>query len=178
MRRVELLVAITVVLALVVVGVAAGASSGEEVVLDKRGDSKALKRKPELDIRRASAGDESGRRVKHKIAMQGTLTPAKKFTRPFLLINTKGGSKSEFEYLALGPRLFKRAGDGFKKVGANQFTTKRKTWIYRFKPARIGLRPGDSYGWAALTSKGKAVDLAPNSRYVNHRIGIVPTPKP
>ena len=107
MRRVELLVAV-VVGALVVVGVADAAKSGSEMVVDKRADSKALKRKPELDIRRASASDEAGRRVKHKISMQGTLTPEKKFTRPFLLINTKGGSKSEFEYLALGPRLFKR----------------------------------------------------------------------
>ena len=177
MRRVELLIAV-VVGALVVVGVADAAKSGSEMVVDKRADSKALKRKPELDIRRASASDEAGRRVKHKISMQGTLTPEKKFTRPFLLINTKGGSKSEFEYLALGPRLFKRKGDGFVEGRRQPVHEQAQDRIYRFKPARIGLRPGDSYGWAALTSKGKAVDLAPNSRYVTHEVGFIPTTNP
>ena len=170
MRRFELLTATAVAATLAVASIAAAGTSSS-TVRDPRADTKPLKRKPELDIRRASVGDESGGRVKHKISMQGSLKPGKKFTRPFLLINTRGGNRSRFEYLALGPRVFKRVGDGYRKVGANRFTTKRRTWIYRFKPGRLGLQPGDRYGWAALTSKGRANDLAPNSRYVTHRFG-------
>lgn len=177
MSRAKSALVAAVLIAVVGTSLAGAAGSGSSVT-DPRADSKALKRKPELDIRRASVADESGRRVKHKISMQGKLKPQKKFTRPFLLINTRGNSKSRFEYLVLGPRVFRRVGDNYEKVGANKFTTKRKTWIYRFKPGRIGLGVGDSYGWAVLTAKGKTVDLAPDARYVTHRIGKPPAAGP
>lgn len=145
------------------------AGAGGKTVTDGRKDTRALKDRPEIDIVKASAVDAVGSRVKHKIKMRGKLTPSKNNTRPFILINTKGSKTSDFEYLVLGARVFEKKGKKFNKVGANQFVARKRTWIYRFKPKKIGVT--DSYDWAALTAKGKATDLAPNKRYTTHRIG-------
>lgn len=165
-RRIQLIAAITVAAALGASGVALAGRT----ISDPRADMPGLKRKPELDIRRASAADQPRGRVKHKVRMQGRIKPGKKFTRPFVLINTRGNNKSKYEYLILGPRVFERKGREFEKVGASKVRTKRRAWVYSFRPERIGLEAGDSYGWAVLTSKGKTFDLAPNNRYVKHRI--------
>lgn len=132
-------------------------------VNDPTRESKALRERPELDIVRASATTAVGDRLKHKVTMRGELKPNSKNTRPFILINTRGGSRSDFEYVVLGPRVFRSTNSGFEKVGANQFTTRKRTWVYRFKPSTFG--SPDSYGWAALTSKGGASDLAPANAY-------------
>ena len=160
----------------------AGASvalASSDSVRDREGDTKALKRKPEIDIVRVSAADEAGRRAKFKITMAGRLTPGNKNTRPFILINTRGSASAieDFEYLVLGPRVFKVVGDGnYDKVGANKFLARKSTWIYRFKPGSIGLHDGDSFGWAALTTKGKTADLAPDDRYRDFEIETIPKP--
>lgn len=150
------------------------ALAGNDSIRDRKGDTKALRAKPEIDIARVSAADESGGRVKFKITMHGRLEPEKKNTRPFILINTKGGGASEFEYLVLGPRVFKAVGKKYLKVGANKFLASRSTWIYRWKPASIGLGDGDSFGWAILTAKGNTVDLAPEDRYREFEIETIP----
>lgn len=176
MRRNGLLLGLAALLALL--GITVASAAGPTVVTDKRADKKALKRKPELDIRKASAANQGPNRVKHKITMQGKLKPGKKFTRPFLLINTRGGGSSDYEYLVLGPRVFKKIKKKFRKVGANSFSARRKTWTYSFKPSRLGLDPGEKYGWAVLTAKGNAVDLAPNKKYSTHRVSRAPEPEP
>jgi hypothetical protein len=173
--RVQWLLAGALVVALVLTAAASGgvaAASAVTKVRDKKADTKALKRKPELDIRRVLANTERDGRVRFRITMQGRLKPNKKFTRPFVLINTRGGNRSRFEYMALGPRVFKRVNTKkeYRKVGANQFSAKRKTWVYRFQPEPLGLGPGDSFGFAVLTSKGKTSDLAPDRRYRNFEI--------
>lgn len=146
------------------------AGSRDDVVKDGAKDERQLKNKPEIDIVKATVSDATGNRVKYKITMRGKLTPKKNNTRPFILINTKGNKTSDFEYLVLGSRVFKKTRkDKFKKVGANQFAARNKTWIYRFKPKKLGIT--DSYDWAVLTAKGEATDLAPNKRYVTHVIG-------
>lgn len=153
------------------------ALAGSDSIRDGANDTKELKGKPELDIARVAVADETGRRVKFKITMHGKLTPANKNTRPFILINTRGGSKSAFENLVLGPRVFKVVGEEqYQKVGANKFLAKRKTWIYRFKPRSIGLGDGDSFGWAVLTAKNNAADLAPNGSYRDFEIDTIPPP--
>ena len=162
-------------LALVAVGGTSLALAGDDDVRDARGDTKGLKRKPEIDVVRVQAADEAGRRVKFKISMAGKLTPQNKNTRPILLINTKGGSASAFEYLALGPRVFEALGnEQYEQVGANKFLAKKRTWIYRFKPGRIGLTDGESFGWAVLTAKGETADLAPDDRYRDFEIDTIP----
>jgi len=168
-----------IVLALLVLALAGGslALASDDSVRDPKGDTKALKRKPEMDVVRVTAADEAGRRVKFKITMAGRLKPSKKYTRPFILINTKGGTASAFEYLVLGPRVFRALGKhNYKKVGANKFLAKKSTWIYRFKPGSIGLHDGDTFGWAILTAKGKTADLAPDRRYRPFKIATIPKP--
>ena len=152
------------------------ALAGDDSVRDIKGESKALQKNPELDIARVQVADEAGRRVKFKITMFGKLDPSSRNTRPFILINTKGGKKSEFENLVYGPRVFEVVGpEKYEKVGANKFLTKRRTWIYRWKPRSIGLGDGDTFGWAVLASKGKATDLAPTT-YRDFEIDTIPPP--
>jgi hypothetical protein len=158
-------------------GVAA-ALAGTDSVRDKQGDTEALERKPEMDIAKVAVADEAGRRLKFKMTMHGKLEPSRSNTRPFILINTKGGSASSFEYLVLGPRVFEVQGEDYVKVGANKFVAKKSTWIYRFKPTSVGLRDGDTFGWAILTAKGKTVDLAPNGRYRDFEVDIIPPATP
>lgn len=162
-RKVELLVGLVAVLA---IGLVAVVDAKPGVVKDRIGETKWLKKKPVLDIVRAKASNAVGDRVKHKVTMRAKLKPRKSNTRPFILINTKGGKTSDFEYLALGRRLFEKKGKKFNKVGAVQMTTRKRTWVYRFKVKKLGV--SDSYDWAALTAKGKTRDLAPNRRYIGH----------
>ena len=141
------------------------ALAAASVVNDGTRETNALRDKPELDIVRATSGVAVGEdlRVKHKVTMRGKLKPESKNTRPFILINTKGGGRSDFEYVVLGPRVFRSTNDGFVKVGANQFSSRKRTWVYRFRASTFG-SPSE-YGWAALTSKGGTSDLAPADAY-------------
>ncbi len=150
------------------------ALASSDSIRDPRADTKALRHKPEIDIVRVQAADEAGRRAKFKISMAGRLDPQSKTTRPFILINTKGGNSSSFEYLVLGPRVFRAKGKHYVKVGANKFVARKRTWIYRFKPASVGLHEGDEFGWAVLTARRKAVDLAPNRHYRRFVVKTIP----
>lgn len=164
-RKAQLIAAVIAAVAL-----AGAALAAASVVNDQTRETNALRDKPELDIVRATAGMAVGEdRLKHKITMRGNLEPESKNTRPFILINTKGGSRSDFEYIVLGPRVFRSTGDGFVKVGANQFSSRKRTWVYRFKASTFG--SPSSYGWAALTSKGRTSDLAPANAYQVEKLG-------
>ena len=160
-------IAITALAATVAVG-SAVATADNQSVNDRTRESKGLKQNPELDIVRSRAGHAVGARLKHSVVMRGKLKPAKKNSRPFILINTRGGKRSDFEYLVVGPRVFKVRPNGeYRKVGANRFNARKKTWVYRFKAKTIG--SPKSYGWAALTAKGKTIDLSPGRRYQSHQ---------
>lgn len=143
------------------------AIAGNQSISDSEGDTKALKDKPYLDIVSARAGHAIGGRLKHKITMAAPVKEAKPNTRPFILINTRGHDSSDFEYLVLGRRVFKVSEkDEFEKTGAAKITARKRTWVYFFEPKTFG-NP-KTYGWAALTSMGDTVDLAPNRKYVEH----------
>lgn len=163
MSRLKLIVGAVLVAALVTV---ASAGADRKSVSDRKRDTKALERKPELDIVRASAGHTADGRLEHRVTMRGRLKPKRKNTRPFVLINSRGGKRSDFEYVVLGPRVLEVRGERFVKVGSSQVSTRRRTWIYRFDAGSFDA--GSSYGWAVLASKGKAVDLAPNGKYKTH----------
>lgn len=163
MSRLKLIAAAALV-ALALAVASAGADS--ESVRDRKRDTRALERKPELDIVRATAGHTADGRLEHRVTMRGRLKSKRKNTRPFVLINSRGGKRSDFEYVVLGPRVLEVRGERFVKVGSSQLSTRRRTWIYRFDPESFGAP--SSYGWAVLASKGKAVDLAPNGRYKIH----------
>ena len=146
---------------------AAAAAADNQTVSDPEGDSKALEDKPYLDIVSARAGHAIGGRLKHKVTMAAPVKEDQPNTRPFLLINTRGHDRSDFEYLVLGRRVYKVSeNDKFVKTGAATIAARKRTWVYFFKPKTFG-NP-KSYGWAALTSKGDTVDLAPNRKYVEH----------
>ncbi len=149
---------------------AAAAAPGADVIRDHRADGAGLRHKPEIDIVRVAAANGPGGRAEFKIRMAGRLEPGHKTTRPFLLINTRGGRASTFEYLVLGPRVFRAVGKHYVKVGANRFAAHKRTWIYAFKPAVAGLEPGDRFGWSVLTARGKTADLAPDDHYRGFRI--------
>lgn len=160
-------VGIAALMALLVAGAATAIGDGQ-TVRDRAKDTAELKRKGELDIVRATAGHAIGGKLKHKITMRERLKPGQKNTRPFILINTRGDATSDFEFLVLGPRVFKVTRKGkFRKVGANKFSARKRTWVYRFPASTFG--DPESYGWAALTAKGGTSDLAPNRRYKEHR---------
>lgn len=154
-----------IAIAIAAIAMGGAAFAAASTVNDGTRESASLRDKPELDIVRATAGKAVGEelRLKHKVTMRGRLEPESKNTRPFILINTEGGGRSDFEYVVLGPRVFRSTNDGFEKVGANQFSSRKRTWVYRFKAETIG--SPSSYGWAALTSKGKTSDLAPADAY-------------
>ncbi len=54
--------AIAVLLLALAIGGTSLALAGSDSVRDRKGDTKALKRKPEIDIVRVTAADEAGRR--------------------------------------------------------------------------------------------------------------------
>lgn len=154
-------------LALVVV-LAAVAVAEDSTVRDRKRETKALERKPELDIVRAVAREIGSDRLAHRVRMRGRLKPGKRNTRPFILINTRGGKRSDYEFIVAGRRVLEVVGDRFRRVGSNLIATSGRTWVYRFD--RASFDPGDAYGWAALTAKGSASDVAPDRRYKQHRL--------
>lgn len=162
----------TCALALAVAVAGVGLASANTVT-DRKNDTRKLLNSPELDIVRVNVQNATGNRVKFKVKMRGRVDPDKSNTRPFILINTRGNDTSDFEYLVVGPRVFKKKGNDpenpkFTKVGANQFDTRKRTWIYRFKTDRIRVKR--SFEWAVLTAKGKTEDLAPNLVYAKHKL--------
>lgn len=150
-----------------ILALASAASADTSSLRDRARDTPKLRERAELDIVRAKAAHAVGDRIKHKVTMRGRLDPRSKNTRPFILINTAGGPRSAYEFVVVGPRVFEVVDDGFRKVGANKFTARKRTWVYRFRPSSIGAE-GEGYGWAALTAKGGTLDLAPNGRYKRH----------
>lgn len=160
--------ALAAALAVAVVGFSGAAGADSTSHDDRIKETKALKRQAELDIVRIAAGHAGGE-LRHKVRMRGRLKPRKNNTRPFILLNTRGGPSSNYEYLVSGKRVLKRVGPGnFKRVGSATVRTRKRTWIFRFPASAF--KPGREYGWAALTSRGNASDVAPNRRYLVHRL--------
>jgi hypothetical protein len=160
--------ALAAALAVALVSLSAVAGADSTTLRDPAGETRVLKKQPHLDIVRVSAGHARGE-LRHKVRMRGKLKPNRKATRPFILLNTKGGPRSDYEYLVSGRRVLERVGaNEFRKVGKASVRTRKRTWIYRFPASAF--KPGKQYGWAALTSRGRASDIAPNRRYAVHRL--------
>jgi hypothetical protein len=161
--------ALAAALAVTLVTFSTVAGADSTALRDPAKETNALKRQPELDIVRIAAG-HSGGQLRHKVRMRGRLKPDRKATRPFILLNTKGGPRSGYEYLVSGRRVLKRVGlNEFRRVGTASFRTRKRTWIFSFPASAFG--PGKRYGWAALTNRGRASDVAPNRRYAVHELG-------
>lgn len=169
MRR---LVSLTAISLAALVGVAAfAAAAGTTTKRDKVRETKQLRDKPELDIARTKTGETPDGRVKHAITMVGNLTPNKLYSRPFILINEGTSRGGRAEYLVIGPRIFKipkEEGKDFKKVGAATIKSHKRTWTYKFDPAKVGSAKS-TYGWQIRTLKGKTEDRFPPRRWALHR---------
>lgn len=153
-------IALAVACLLVLYAAAASASSNR--IEDGKRETAALAANGRVDIIRASAA-RFGSDLRFTITMRKRVRPKPGNERPLLLINTRGGGKSEPEYALYGNGLFKLKPND-DRIGDARLTASGRTWSYRFDPGQI---PGlNRYGWAALTSKGPAEDVAPNRRYV------------
>ena len=169
MRRVELLVAIAVALALAVAGVAAAAKSGGEASSISGGQQGAEAQAASSTSARVSVADETGRRVKHKISTHGHADAGRTRTRgPSSSINTQGRQQVRVREprARAAPLQARSATSSTRRSARNQFLDQAQDLDLPLQAGfGSGSAPATSYGWAALTSKGKAVDLAPNSRY-------------
>lgn len=155
---------------LVTAALAAGAApalANTTTVRDDTRESKQLKRKGRLDIKKAQAGHK-GELLKHTVVMRKRVDADRGKERPLIAINTRGGRTTDPEYLVFGKAIFrqKKKGDPVE-IGDAALKARGKRWIYTFDPAVIpGLK---RYGWAAISTKGKAFDIAPSNRYQLHR---------
>jgi hypothetical protein len=142
-------------------------ANGTRVVRDAKFETAALSRNGRLDIVEASAS-RHGDAIKHTVAMRAKVRPARKNEHPAILINTKGGRESDAEYVVFDSTIFELPKhDDAVAIGAATVTSKQRTWKYEFDATAI---PGliGSYGWAAVTQKGKNVsDIAPDKGYAN-----------
>ncbi|GIK78495.1 MAG: hypothetical protein EDQ89_11165 [Acidobacteria bacterium] len=153
--------------ALLLLAAVAEAASGARVVRDPRFDTPYLSGHGRVDITRATAARDLGV-VRHSVTMRSPARPARPGERPAIIINTRGGRRSPYEYIALGSTIFRVPARGAPRaVGAAALTSKRRRWSYRFDLDDVpGL--GAGYGWAALTQRrgGDLADVAPDRGYV------------
>lgn len=158
-----------VALALLVCGVvllAGSAAANTRSVADAKRETAPLRKNGRLDITKAIAGHKAGM-LAHTVVVRKRVDPSRGRERPVIAINTRGGSRSDPEYQVFGGAVFKipRKGDP-KNVGDAELDSRGRRWIYVIDPALLG--DPKRYGWAAITTKGNAFDVAPARRYAQH----------
>jgi hypothetical protein len=160
------LAALAVTLLLLAAG-AEAAGAAKSSVRDPRFDTPYLSRHGRVDITRATARRELGG-VRHSVTMRARVRPARHRERPAIIINTRGGKRSPFEYVVFNTTIFRVPKKGAPKaIGAAELAAKGRTWTYDFDLDEVrGL--GAGYGGAATTQKrsGKFADVAPGRGYV------------
>jgi len=166
-RRIGVVVLVCL-LALLVTGSATAA--GGRTVRDPKFDTPYLSRHGRLDVTKASAGRRIAK-VTHSVTMRAKLKPVRRRERPAIIINTRGGRRSTYEYIVYGSTVFRVPRQGQpQRVAAATLAAKDRTWRYRFDLDDVaGL--GAGYGWAAVTQKrsGKFADVAPDDGYARSR---------
>jgi hypothetical protein len=166
-KRKRVLVAAASALLLLAVGVAEAAAA-KKTVRDPRFDTTYLSRHGRVDITRATATRHLDV-VRHTVTMRARIRPARPRERPGIIINTRGGQRSAYEFIVLGSTIFRVPAQGAPKpVGDAELTTKRRSWRYRFDLDEVR-DLGAGYGWAAITQKRNRsfADLAPGRGYVS-----------
>lgn len=142
---------------------AAAASAATTRVDDAKRETTALAENGRVDII-AVSGARFGSDLRFLITMRQPVRKRPGKERPLLIINTRGGGKSDAEFLVYGNDVFDISGPNTKVIGKARLTPSGRTWSYRFDPREIPRL--DRYGWAVLTEKGAAADVAPDDRYV------------
>jgi len=152
--------------ALLLLAAAAEAARAAKIVRDPRFDTPFLSDHGHLDITRTTA-DRDLEVIRHSVTMRAPARPARRRERPAIIINTRGGKRSPYEYIVLGSTIFRVPAKGSpRRVGDATLTSKRRRWSYRFDLDEVpGL--GAGYGWAAITQRrsGRFADVAPDRGY-------------
>jgi hypothetical protein len=164
--RSALIGAITCLLALLLAGTAT--AGPERTVRDPRFDTPYLSRHGRLDITKATA-ERQLTRATHSVAMRAKVMASRMRERPSILINTRGGKRSDYEFIVFGSTVFRVPEKGQPvAVASASLVSKKRTWRYRFDIADVpGL--GAGYGWAAATQKPtrRFADVAPDNGYAS-----------
>lgn len=151
---------------LTALALAATAAAAGRTVHDPRLETPWLSKHARLDITRATV-QRHGTKIAHTVTMRAKLKPARPAERPAIIINTRGGKRSDYEYIAYGSAVFRAPKKGpAVAVAPATLTGKGRTWRYRFDLADVpAIETG--YGWAALTQRrsGKGADIAPGNGY-------------
>ncbi len=159
------LAALAAMAAVLLLAVPASAAS-ERTVRDPRFDTPYLSKHGRLDITETTAKRRLSR-VAHTVTMRAKARPARTRERPSILINTRGGRRSTYEFIVFGSTVFSVPDKGGPvAVASAVLVAKDRTWRYRFDIDDVpGL--GAGYGWAAATQKpgGRFADVAPGNGY-------------
>ncbi len=147
--------------------VTGSAIAAQRTVRDPKFDSAYLSRHGRLDITKSTA-DRKLTAVRHSVTTKAKVRPARPAERPAILINTRGGRRSSYEYIVYGSTVFSVPKKGRPQpVAGATLTASDRTWRYSFDLADVP-DLGAGYGWAAITQKpgGKVADVAPDNGYV------------
>ncbi|MEZ5155530.1 MAG: hypothetical protein R2718_05410 [Solirubrobacterales bacterium] len=152
---------------LLALALAAAADAAQRTVRDAKFDTPYLTKKGRLDITKATA-ERRLTRVTHSITVRAKARPARNRERPTILINTRGGRRSAYEFVVYGSTIFRAPKRGpLEPVASAALVAEKRTWRYRFDLDDVpGV--GAGYGWAAATQKlnGRFADVAPDGGYV------------
>ena len=152
---------------LVVLGLLLGVTTAEasQRIEDRKRETRALRDNGRVDIIAVSAA-RYGRDLRFRITMRARVRAESSAERPLLILNVRGGNRSDPEFLLLGETLFRVKPSGADvPIGKVQVGVSGRAWSYRFDPRDIP-RGLDRYGWAALTRTRDAEDVAPEDGYV------------
>ena len=160
--------AIVIATAVLAAVLASPAPANTKSVRDAKRESGPLRKHGRLDIVKATAGHDRAGRLVHSVVVRKRVDPDRGRERPVIAINTRGGRRSDPEYQVFGDAVFKRPKKGDpRRIGEADLGSRGRRWTYRLDPAVIGGL--GRYGWAAITTKGNAFDIAPARRYARHR---------
>lgn len=143
-------------------------AANSRAVSDGKRETAPLRKNGRLDITRALAGHRNGL-LTHTVVVRRRVAPERGKERPVIALNTRGRRRSDPEFQVYGRAVFDVRGSGDPQAIADaELRSRGRRWIYLFDPAGI---PGleRRYGWAAITTKGSAFDVAPSRRYALHR---------
>lgn len=136
---------------------------------DAKRETAPLRKNGRLDITRALARHRKGL-LAHTVVVRRRVAPERGKERPVIALNTRGGRRSDPEFQVYGRAVFDVRGSGDPTAIADaELRSRGRRWTYLFDPAGIPGLEG-RYGWAAITTKGSAFDVAPGRRYALHRI--------
>lgn len=152
--------------AMLALAAATSAAAATEVVRDAKFDTPYLSKHGRLDVVRATAR-RRGLEVTHAVTMRARVKATRRAERPAIVINSRGGKRSDYELIVFGSTVFRVPRHGQPKaIGPASLSARGRTWRYRFDLGEVPAI-GAGYGWAAVTLKrsGRFADVAPDDGY-------------